>query len=146
MLLSVRERRNEVGLRVAVGARRRDILVQFLVEALGLGILDSGMGELSLSSETGVYIAVDNSNTDGVGDYNNGSTPGDTIEIRGNGPFIADPTVISHPLTIRAADGGHRVVDAEDLGDVRVLPVHAGHHAEPEGGVGHLVARSRARG
>ena len=37
MLLSVRERRNEVGLRVAVGARRRDILVQFLVESLFLG-------------------------------------------------------------------------------------------------------------
>ena len=39
MLLSVRERRNEVGLRVAVGARRRDILVQFLVESLFLGTL-----------------------------------------------------------------------------------------------------------
>ncbi|MBT8396304.1 MAG: FtsX-like permease family protein [Gemmatimonadetes bacterium] len=39
MLLSVRERRNEVGLRVAVGARRRDILVQFLVESLFLGIM-----------------------------------------------------------------------------------------------------------
>jgi len=39
MLLSVRERRNEVGLRVAVGARHRDILVQFLVESLFLGIM-----------------------------------------------------------------------------------------------------------
>ena len=39
MLLSVRERRNEVGLRVAVGARRRDILVQFLVESLFLGVM-----------------------------------------------------------------------------------------------------------
>lgn len=45
---------------------------------LGLGILDSGTGDLSLSSETGVYIAVDNSNTDGVGDWNDGATPGDT--------------------------------------------------------------------
>jgi putative ABC transport system permease protein len=44
MLLSVRERRNEVGLRVAVGARRRDILLQFLVEALGLGILGGLLG------------------------------------------------------------------------------------------------------
>lgn len=39
MLLSVRERRNEVGLRVAVGARRRDILIQFLVESLFLGVM-----------------------------------------------------------------------------------------------------------
>jgi len=36
MLLSVRERRNEIGLRVAVGARHRDILVQFLMESLFL--------------------------------------------------------------------------------------------------------------
>ena len=33
MLLSVRERRNEVGLRIAVGARKKDILIQFLVES-----------------------------------------------------------------------------------------------------------------
>ncbi len=44
MLLSVRERRNEVGLRVAVGARRRDILVQFLVESLFLGVLGGSVG------------------------------------------------------------------------------------------------------
>jgi putative ABC transport system permease protein len=37
MLLSVKERTNEVGLRVAVGARRRDIRTQFLVESLLLG-------------------------------------------------------------------------------------------------------------
>jgi putative ABC transport system permease protein len=47
MLLSVRERRNEVGLRVAVGARRRDILVQFLMEALALGILGGLVGVLA---------------------------------------------------------------------------------------------------
>jgi putative ABC transport system permease protein len=44
MLLSVRERRNEVGLRVAVGARRRDILFQFLVESLFLGVLGGSAG------------------------------------------------------------------------------------------------------
>jgi putative ABC transport system permease protein len=37
MLLSIRERRNEIGLRVAVGAKRRDVRMQFLVEALILG-------------------------------------------------------------------------------------------------------------
>ena len=47
MLLTVRERRNEVGLRVAVGARRRDILVQFLVEALLLGAAGGAVGVLA---------------------------------------------------------------------------------------------------
>jgi len=44
MLLSVRERRNEVGLRVAVGAKRRDILIQFLAEALLLGVTGGLLG------------------------------------------------------------------------------------------------------
>jgi putative ABC transport system permease protein len=46
MLLSVRERRNEVGLRVAVGARRKDILTQFLVESLFLGVAGGVVGVL----------------------------------------------------------------------------------------------------
>ena len=37
MLLTIRERISEIGLRMATGARRRDILVQFLTEALILG-------------------------------------------------------------------------------------------------------------
>lgn len=46
MLLSVRERRNEVGLRVAVGARRKDILIQFLMESLFLGVAGGVVGVL----------------------------------------------------------------------------------------------------
>ena len=44
MLLSVQERRSEIGLRVAVGARRRDIVMQFLTEALALALAGGTLG------------------------------------------------------------------------------------------------------
>jgi putative ABC transport system permease protein len=46
MLLAVRERTNEIGLRMAVGARRKDILVQFVSEALILGFAGGLIGVL----------------------------------------------------------------------------------------------------
>jgi putative ABC transport system permease protein len=57
MIISVLERRSEVGLRRALGARRRHIAVQFLGESFVLGIAGGLVGVLLGIAATGAYAA-----------------------------------------------------------------------------------------
>jgi putative ABC transport system permease protein len=55
MLISVKERTREIGIRRAVGASKQDIIEQFIIESLLLGLVGGGIG---ICIGTGITLGV----------------------------------------------------------------------------------------
>ena len=58
MVISVLERRSEIGLRRALGARRVHVRLQFVAEAVTLALMGGGLGAILGGFTTAVYAAM----------------------------------------------------------------------------------------
>jgi putative ABC transport system permease protein len=54
----VQERRAEIGVRLALGARRRDVVLQFLWEGVAIGALGGGLG-VAFGTGGALFLASD---------------------------------------------------------------------------------------
>ena len=86
-------------------------LVRVTRESPGLApqIENASPKESATSSERGAFVVLGQKGFerkfDTLADAVANSSPGDTIEIRGNGPFLSGTVVIPHRLTVRAVVG-----------------------------------------
>ena len=81
LLVSVTERTREIGLRMAIGARRLHVMLQFLAEAVLLSVIGGGMGVV-----VGVLVS-------------------ETISAVANWPIIISPAALTGGFIFSAVVG-----------------------------------------
>jgi hypothetical protein len=86
-----------------------------------VGKVPSSQGVTERASYPGAFVVLGTEDV-AMGKYDTlaeavlNSSHGDTIEIRGNGPFVTDPIQILHPVSMRAAAGFRPVIRMSSRG------------------------------